>query len=80
MRHFASRAFWEAYEKLPEPVRNLADKNYGLLKNNPQHPSLQFGLGDSGRCASDYATARSQPKPTAISCGSGSVPTRTMTT
>ena len=42
MRHFASRAFWEAYEKLPEPVRNLADKNYGLLKNNPQHPSLQF--------------------------------------
>ena len=32
----------EAYEKLPEPVRNLADKNYGLLKNNPQHPSLQF--------------------------------------
>jgi hypothetical protein len=42
MRHFASRAFWEAYEKLPEPVRNLADKNYVLLKDNPQHPSLQF--------------------------------------
>jgi hypothetical protein len=42
MRHFASRAFWEAYNKLPEPIRTLADKNYALLKENPQHPSLQF--------------------------------------
>ena len=42
MRHFASRAFWEAYDKLPEQVRTLADKNYALLKTNPRHPSLQF--------------------------------------
>jgi hypothetical protein len=42
MRHFASRAFWEAYHKLPEQVRTLADKNYALLKTNPRHPSLQF--------------------------------------
>jgi hypothetical protein len=42
MRHLASRAFWEAYTKLPEQVRELADKNYALLKENPQHPSLQF--------------------------------------
>ena len=28
MRHLASRAFWEAYQKLPEQVRALADKNY----------------------------------------------------
>ena len=42
MRHFASRAFWEAYGKLPEQVRELADKNYVLLKDNPQHPSLQL--------------------------------------
>jgi hypothetical protein len=41
MRHFASRTFWEAYDKLPEQVRVLADKNYALLKANPQHP-LQF--------------------------------------
>jgi hypothetical protein len=27
---------------LPEQVRALADKNYALLKENPQHPSLQF--------------------------------------
>ena len=42
MRHFASRAFWEAYRKLPERVRALADKNYSLLKENPQHPSLHL--------------------------------------
>ncbi len=42
MRHFASRAFSEAYGRLPEPVRSLADKNYALLKDNLQHPSLQF--------------------------------------
>lgn len=42
MRHFASRAFWEAYDNLPEQVRALADKNYALLKTNPRHPSLQF--------------------------------------
>jgi hypothetical protein len=42
MRRFASPAFWEAYDKLPEQVRALADKNYALLKTNPRHPSLQF--------------------------------------
>ena len=42
MRHFASPAFWQAYAKLPENVRALADKNYALLKDNPQHPSLHF--------------------------------------
>ena len=42
MRHFASPAFWEAYEMLPAQVRELADKNYALLKADPQHPSLRF--------------------------------------
>ncbi len=42
MRHFASRAFWDAYGKLPGKIRTLADKNYALLKENPQHPSLQL--------------------------------------
>lgn len=28
MRHFASPALWQAYAKLPENVRALADKNY----------------------------------------------------
>jgi hypothetical protein len=42
MRHFASRGFWEAYNRLPAQVRILADKNYALLKSDPKHPSLQF--------------------------------------
>ena len=42
MRHFASPAFWEAYQKLPPAVRELADKNYALLKSDPRHPSLHL--------------------------------------
>ena len=42
MKHFASSGFWQAYRRLPEPVRSLADKNYELLKINPQHPSLHL--------------------------------------
>ena len=42
MRHFASPSFWEAYTKLPNEIRILADKNFSLLKEHPQHPSLQF--------------------------------------
>lgn len=42
MRHFASIAFWRAYEALPEDVRHLADKSYALLKEDFRHPSLHF--------------------------------------
>lgn len=42
MRHFASRAFWRCYDALPTAARKLADKNYLLLKENPEHPSLHF--------------------------------------
>ena len=42
MRHWASPAFWQAYARLPQHVRDLADKNYELLKSDPRHPSLQF--------------------------------------
>lgn len=41
-QHFAASGFWTAYEKLPSRVRELADKNYALLKLNPKHPSLHF--------------------------------------
>ena len=42
MRHFASLAFWEAYQRLPGAVRELADKNFELLKREQSHPSLRF--------------------------------------
>lgn len=42
MKHFTSSEFWALYGKLPREVRELADKNYALLKANPRHPSLQL--------------------------------------
>jgi hypothetical protein len=42
MKHFASPSFWQRYDQLPEAIQQLADKNYELLKENPQHPSLHF--------------------------------------
>ena len=42
MRHYASPAFWNAYGNLPDHVRELADKNFAILKADPKHPSLQF--------------------------------------
>jgi hypothetical protein len=41
MKHLASRRFWHAYEKLPHHIRELADRNFALLKQDPAHPSLQ---------------------------------------
>ena len=42
MAHFASRRFWNSYGKLPANIRVLADKNFTLIQNNPQYPSLHF--------------------------------------
>lgn len=42
MKHFASPLFWKCYEGLSTEIKELADKNYQLLKDNPNHPSLHF--------------------------------------
>ena len=42
MKHYTSSDFWDSYRKLPTEIRELADKNYELLKANPRHPSLQL--------------------------------------
>lgn len=42
MRHVASRAFWQAYDALPDQVRTSADRSFALLKSDPRHPSLHF--------------------------------------
>lgn len=42
MTHYTDPLFWELYDRLPVEIRALADKNYELLKADPQHPSLQF--------------------------------------
>ena len=42
MRHFASPSFWGCHDALPQEVRELADRNFELLKANLRHPSLHF--------------------------------------
>ena len=42
MKHYASAGFWKQYEFLPAEVRVRADRQFSLLKTNPQHPSLQL--------------------------------------
>ncbi|WP_404308747.1 type II toxin-antitoxin system RelE family toxin [Neorhodopirellula lusitana] len=57
MNHFAGPAFWECYKKLPDAIRALADKNFALLKGNPNHPSLHFkkvGRYRSARVGRDF--------------------------
>lgn len=41
MKHYTSSDFWTLYWVLPAEIREPADKNYELLKENPRHPSLQ---------------------------------------
>jgi hypothetical protein len=42
MSHFATPEFWYRYRKLPADVRQLADKNFELLKQDSHHPSLRL--------------------------------------
>ncbi len=42
MNHYTNAAFWSYYGRLEPEVRRLADKNFALLKADPQHPSLRF--------------------------------------
>jgi len=42
LKHYTSSSFWSLYGKLPEEIRELADKHYELLKANPRHPSLHL--------------------------------------
>ncbi len=42
MKHLASSRFWALYHALQADVRQIADKNFTLLKSDPRHPSLHF--------------------------------------
>lgn len=42
MKSLTNRRFWEAYRRLPEPVRRNARKTYHLWLANPRLPSLHF--------------------------------------
>ena len=40
--HKATERFWKCYRELNQSTREVADKNFHLLRENPRHPSLQF--------------------------------------
>ncbi len=42
MNHYAASDFWPEYRALPLRIRDRADKQFLLLKADPQHPSVQF--------------------------------------
>jgi hypothetical protein len=42
LNSFCTERFWGGYDELPAKARMTADKNYGLWRQNPQHPSLRF--------------------------------------
>jgi hypothetical protein len=42
MNHFATPGFWHRYGHLPKQVRELADKNFSLLRQDPHHSSLRL--------------------------------------
>jgi hypothetical protein len=42
LKHLVSPKFWRLYQSLPKTIRDLADKNFKLLKADPTHPSLAF--------------------------------------
>lgn len=66
MTHLATPAFWFHYRLLPEDARAVADKNFGLLRADPRHPSLRLkkvGAFWSVRIGLRYrALARDRPE------------------
>jgi mRNA-degrading endonuclease RelE of RelBE toxin-antitoxin system len=47
--HATAPRFWRGYDDLPWKIRQQADKQFALLKDNPRHPSVQFRkLGEKG--------------------------------
>ena len=42
MRHRTTQEFRKLYDELPQEIKELANKNFELLKRDPLHPSLHF--------------------------------------
>jgi hypothetical protein len=57
LKHRANKSFWKLYEALSPELQQQARKQFRLLRNNPQHPSLRFkpvGQLWSARVNDDY--------------------------
>jgi hypothetical protein len=42
VNHRTNARFWRFYRALPKEIRELADRNYSILKADPNHASLHF--------------------------------------
>ena len=42
MKSVRTRRFHEAFNKLPDPIRQQARRAYALFRQNPYHPGLAF--------------------------------------
>jgi hypothetical protein len=42
VNHVATPDFWRCYRALPPAIRELANKNFALLKQDLSHPSIRF--------------------------------------
>jgi hypothetical protein len=42
LKHRASADFWSCYARLPQEVRELADKAFAFLRQDERHPSLHL--------------------------------------
>jgi len=66
LKHFAAPEFWVHYNRLPQLVRELADKKFELLKSDPRHASLRLkkvGKFWSARIGIHYrALAKDRPE------------------
>jgi len=66
LKHFADPDFWRCYGELPERVRDLADKYFALLKEDPRHSSVRLkkvGVLYAARVGLHYrALARERPE------------------
>jgi len=57
MKSRAVASFWHGYNRLPQPIQELAIKQYKLWLANPHHPSVRFkkiGARWSARVTDDY--------------------------
>src|SRR5438132_9026426 len=57
LNHFTAPEFWFHYRQLPPEIRDLADKNFQLLKADPRHSSLRLkkvGIFWSARIGLSY--------------------------
>ena len=47
MNRRTNARFWRCYRELPKDIRDLADRNYAILRTDPNHRSLHFKkIGD----------------------------------